>query len=260
MVSIRGSGRRTHTARLLLRCPRVRVSNHPTSLKPNQTKPDQVEPRHTEPSLTDKSICSCRPTQRQQRRKDDLVAHLYALDPPPVPHKPSFCLFAFDSLTDTMEAPVPRTDIIISQLLLFSQIGKKLGRKKQISIWVWCWHVMLWTFWTLSKTERCVGRICCFRYSAHFCVQILQLALNEDKMCMFISFVETHITDVHRWIFLSWVILREFRDFCDYALINCSLSGWWTYLIATFSRNVPLFILETLQKRWCVILWLYCVY
>lgn len=104
----------------------IQPAREPALLK---IKP-QVQHRHTEPSLSDTSLVFCRLTQRQQRRKDDLVAHLYALDPPPVPRKPSF--FTFDSHIDTMEVPVPRTDMIISRLLLFSQIGKKLGEKNLV--------------------------------------------------------------------------------------------------------------------------------
>ncbi|XP_040886604.1 receptor-type tyrosine-protein phosphatase zeta-like [Toxotes jaculatrix] len=87
--------------------------------EPHRTAPRRAAPIRAKPV---RAFSPCRPAQRQQRRNDELVAHLYAPEPPSVPHKPTFCLFTFNIHSETMETAVPRTDIIISQLLLFSQI------------------------------------------------------------------------------------------------------------------------------------------
>ncbi|XP_035811048.2 receptor-type tyrosine-protein phosphatase gamma isoform X2 [Amphiprion ocellaris] len=122
VISIKGSGRRAHTAPFLIahirECASI-VIQPASGARTPQTRP---EPNQAVTTLSDLSPQSCRSTQRQERQNDDLLAHLYAPTRRPSLLQPTFCLFALNLFADTMDTAVLRTHIIICHLILFSQI------------------------------------------------------------------------------------------------------------------------------------------
>lgn len=199
-------------AYLIIQEARENALISPNPAKTSWIKPSRAEPRPSEKKHT---LNPCRPAQRHRRRNDDLVAQLYAPDPPSILTNPRSASTSH-SHADTMETTVPRTDLIISQLLLFSQIGKKLrkGNKPWVNRLYGGWLVMLWTAWAarLCYSPRdcsyssppvtiCSQRrgkihftrslydICC--YNTHFpiCTCVFTLPLNAPvqfdwKLCV----------------------------------------------------------------------------